>query len=137
MDTTPKLSGSRRYPKQFLSTNLIHLKRFICLLANKPYSRKELEEETGMAPGTVVRYIQVLHQGPDNLIFISAYQMSKHKRWREQFSLGFRQPDVPSPEPNRVRRPRKHATEITPAPAPAKNAGSIVKTPTGIIHVLR
>lgn len=135
MDTSPKLSGSRRYPKQFLSTNLLHLKRFLCLLATKPYSRKELEEETGMAPGTIVRYIQMLHQGPDNLVFISAYQMSEHQRWREQFSLGFRMPDVPSPEPNRIRRSRRQM--IVVKSAPAKDTGSIVKTSTGVIHVLK
>ena len=135
MDTSPKLSGSRRYPKQSLSTNLLHLKRFLCLLAIKPHTRSELEEATGMAPGTVVRYMQVLHQGPDNLVFISAYQMSESKRWREEFSLGFKQSDILSPEPNRKRRSRnqKVASKVTVV----TTASATVKTSTGIIHVLR
>lgn len=103
MDTSPKLSGSRRYPKHSRSINTMHLKRLLVLMATRPYTRWDLIDETGLAQATVLRYLQILHRGPDNLIYVSGHEQSTHGRWRELFSLGFRQPDVPPKEPKRIR----------------------------------
>lgn len=135
MDTSPKTSGSRRYPKHPRSVNTIHLKLFLCLLATRPHSRQELVEITGLMPGTVLRYIQILHQGPDNLIYVSEEHMSEHGRLRQRFSLGFRVPDIESAEPNRRQAYNRRLLPIEPV-ANIKRS-SIVKTSTGVKHVLR
>lgn len=104
-----------------ISIEAIAWKHMIALMCAREVNRAQIREATGLSQTTVNRWLAVLHQAPNNLIYISKYTRSATVGpYTEWYSFGFCQQDVPRPRPltkverNRKAR-RKHRTDRSSA----------------------
>lgn len=106
---------------------VVHLKGLINLLLVRRLSRKSIADHTGLSFLTVCRYINVLHRGPKNLIYIYSYQRSATVGpYTELYTWGPGEQDAPRPAPL-PKSKRNYATRLA-------RKSSTVQTETGVIH---
>jgi hypothetical protein len=92
-----------------ISLEAIAWKHMIALMCVRETNRAQIREATGLSQTTVNRWLAVLHQAPNNLIYISKYTRSATVGpYTEWYSFGFCQQDVPRPRPlTKAERNRK------------------------------
>jgi len=92
-----------------ISIEAVAWKHMIALMCTREVSRAQIREATGLSQTTVNRWLAVLHQAPNNLIYISKYTRSVASGpYTEWYSFGFCQQDIPRPKPlTKVERNRK------------------------------
>ena len=103
--TSPRPNGRRTK----ISIEAIAWKHMIALMCAREVNRAQIKEATGLSQTTINRWLAVLHQAPNNLIYISRYSRSVTAGpYTEWYSFGFCQQDVPRPRPlTKVERNKK------------------------------
>jgi len=76
------------------------LKNLLRLLHKRELSKRQLAELTGIQHVTICRWIETLHNGPENLVYISRWARSHTVGpYTAFYSYGYCMEDVPKPSP--------------------------------------